>query len=195
MRFLKVFLVVVLLSVISSAFAQSNTLSLWARNTFTHDVYQNPDIGINLVHNFKDSKQSFAGFANIFKNWGEAYIGPRYTFNNNVCASVYAGLETVEDWWRIAGDLNIAYKAINWYNVYEYGSSGFDGDYWFSDLTFALNSSIKLEAKAYKIGSVVRLGGGGIYSIPKTPVAISPVALWNFDSKKAEAEAVLYFNF
>lgn len=56
MRFLKVFLVVVLLSVISSAFAQSNTLSLWARNTFTHDVYQNPDIGINLVHNFKDSK-------------------------------------------------------------------------------------------------------------------------------------------
>lgn len=196
MRYFRIGLAVLSSVVIfSSAFAQKNSVSGWARNIFIEGANENPDICFTTSSTFEKSKWGFATFADACKNWGEAYIGPRFTFNDNFFISAYGGLETCGDYWRVAIDVNFNFQKLNWYNVYEYGSLGSNGDFWFSDLTYSLTNSVKAEAKGYKIGTVYKFGGGGIYAIPKTPIALSPVALYNVSSGKPEYEAIVYWNF
>ena len=197
MRCLRLCLFAVVCVAFFSSVSAQNSIAGSIRNTFTNvkDGNENPDIAFSIAHSFEKSKWSVAGYCDMFKNWGEVYVGPRYAPNSWLTVSAYAGLENWENWWRVAGDINIAYKAINFYNVYEYGASKADNDYWFSDLTYALNSAIKVEAKAYNIGPVYKTGGGVIVAIPKTPLSISPIVLYNFDTKKVEEEAMLYFAF
>ncbi|MBN1577153.1 MAG: hypothetical protein JW913_11410 [Chitinispirillaceae bacterium] len=230
-RVRSIFLLSLFAAILSSSFAEAtppppsqNTISGWVQNTFklrtnsaqkNEALYRNPNIDIFAVHQFKDSRWSFATFACAYKNWAEALVGARYAFSNYFFLGAYTGVEFYNtypnpkgrdanrDWWRFAIEGRLRIQNFSWYNVYEIGSHGWAGDYWTSEMNFAVHPYIRPTLKVYNIGlDYWKYGGGVIFTIPKTPLAIAPIYLNLHTRVKGDTwidqgafEAILYFRF
>ncbi len=207
-----VLLVLSVSALLSFPSAQTTEFAGFARNTFkmrtdgdqlAEELYRNPDIALLGSYTFRESGWSVTAFGNVYKDWAEALVGPRYRVADWLFVGISGGVEfyqdasrdTHRDWWRGAVEANLTLKKYGWYNVYEYGSGGWTDDYWYSDMTYAITTHIEAEVKAYNRGHDYLLGAGGIFTIPGTIVALSPVLLYNFQEKRAVAETMIYFVF
>lgn len=181
---------------LSSSIVAQNTIKFTARNTFVQDAAVNPKVSFFVTHHQKGALVGFAGYAEANEGWGEAYGGLNVAPLPWLFFDIYAGVETFPDWWRLAGDINLSFDKLNWYTLYEYGASGqHDGDFLWSNLSYQANDWLTPTIKTYKFGPTWKIGGGATIGIPKTPLSIAPIVLFNFNSTKVEGEVSLYINF
>jgi hypothetical protein len=173
MKILKSVLLIFVLS--AAVFSQQNSFSSIVRNTFSQSSPWVPQAVVMTSHTFKDSAWSFANYVILSNSWGETFFGPRYSHSDVFCATLYAGPET-KNWWRLAADVTLSWKKFSWYNYYENGKTPYC---WLSIFSLSLTKSLKGKVKSYVTDKGIRVGPGFSWSIPKTPVSITPTALYN----------------
>ena len=190
----KFFLMMVLTVGIFWSMASAQT-TLYLRNISSSNNNECQDVCLITSHTFDSTTAwSIAAFGDVYRGWGEAYLGPRYSLTPWLFISLYAGMETLG--WRAAADINLSYQNSNLYTVYEYGESGTNNDYLFCDLTQKFSSIFKGEVKIKKIGSNWWVGPGAIANLSATSsFSFSALPYYNCSTKKIELELMAYVNY
>lgn len=172
-----------------------NTIQFMARNVMTKSDQVAPQTWLFVTHRDSGSFVGFNGFAYVMEGWGEGVGGICFYPSSMFCFTLYGGMETVEDWWRVAVDGLFSVGKFSLYGWYEYGASGKDGDFLFFIPAYKPIDWLKVEGKVSRFGPTWKAGPGMAGYIPKTPLSIEPFVLYDFQAKEVSVELSAYLDF
>jgi hypothetical protein len=189
------FWIVVSVFFLAAPISAQNTIQFMLRNSMTKSDLTAPQAWFFVTHRDSGALIGFNGFTYLMEGWAEGVGGISFYFIPWLNFSLYGGLETTKGYWHVAVDALFLKGNFSLYGWYEYGAGGKDGDFLYFISGYKVTSWFKPEIRIGRCGPTWKTGGGANFSIPKTPLSIEPMAVYNVQTKEAEFDLSTYLDF